>query len=1816
MPRFALAALVMLFVISNLAAQPCGAPRSADPAIPHRNAAEVAPGVRLANGSLNYAQTDLQTAGRVMGLTMRRVWRGDMDFDGPLGRGWTCEYLQAAWRDETTTDIHWHDADGFLHTFVERDDAYRSPPGVYVSATWDGVDVSLRKADGTVLEFNDCGQLAAVTDRNGNGITLAYNGSDQLEFVTDDRGESWEFIYDTGRIVQLIDHVWETGSRDPRVIEYVYNDGNLVRVNLPETSRYNDADENRIAWEYGYDAGHRLTSVFAPNEVATFGIARREFEYDDAGRVISFRDGDAIGTHKLRYTANGAGKPLIRHVDPLGARVDYTLDAHGRAAKVEQYTKFWAVDETDPIDHTVVTETADKVRATDPNKFVTKHDFNRGHERTRVEHPAGNTEEFSYPEPVRLARGHADDITGSVITLDGEEWTPGEFAGGYVRLGESLAEFAFYEVADNTEDTLTVVSVNLVAQGWGDGSRFVVFTENPDQLAAGNLLEHRRISTDAEQGDIVRSWTYEPYFQQVRSATSARGFTITWEFEFDTTSDPADGNVTRKLSPEVTILLPDGTTDTVTYETSYTYNAFGQLAETTDAEGSVEVRHYYSTGDQAGFLEEIICAEGDLDLTERFEYDKTGILTGQYPPAAFEPGASEEDFKTTWQVNELGQRWHETGRVVAAGERGQLYRYFDATGNEARTFTSYVTADGDAPPAPTDADDPNSFTQDAAEMAATWVEVAREFDLGNRVISETSDALADTPVETVTWVFEFDALGRPTARVSPLLNRTEFEYDERGLLWRRIEGSGSAVEGAYEHDYNLKGLIAAKRTPLGHETTHGYDGHGREVSITDPEGHSRVFSLDSSGNVVGESCVDAGEVILAETTWSYDEIERLNRQQRLAETATGAPIGDGEEDTRLTLDSRGAVVQSNDGTGRTWTFTYDGAGRLTGQTDPIGNDVALTLNAAGDPTLIEYADWNQQTDAFENSQWEADYNTLGLTVSVRDRRHGPSFDTSVQFTWDGWKRLVTKTDANGVDVAYAYDLRSRQTSEHENPDDVLFSTGAEQGWDPDDRLFSRDVFDDPAQTTTFEYDARNRLTLVTRPDATKVTQTWDADSNLESREDENGTLVSHAYDGRGLVTSRSVTGLEHGADAETLEYDGAGRVTLSESLQGEQLLARTEWTWNTLHRAESHTLTLGDLDSGEIGNWTTTAEYDQRGQLVHDGFSDSDGIDYTLDALSRVVSVGALAECLYTGPDRVAACTLGNGIEISYEYEAGFAGPVSSVQHSREGEVLWAVDRLYDLRGLPIRERRDHDGATGRAFAFDALRRLTGTHMGAELAGPAFPSTPADFGMLREFALDSHGSRSGLEGVRDSDDSEALIYATGYVVSSDGMNRYASADGSFFEYDPAGQLTLDVASSVRYAWDHRGRMAAVDDSAAFESPLRVLRYDAHGRRVLEEEYDGATLLGRTVLLYGADDRLLEEVHLDATNAELLGVQYAHGPRGIVAERVDGTWRYQHVDQDGSLIGLTDEAGERLVEFDYLPFGTPVRRAVMLDIAPGEVTDVEEETPLSTGTRIHVSATLSSGSLAGRELAIAVPGASADRYRTASVLANGTDTIDVYDPDGLVADALLNEGAGFVVYEARLSTTAPSWTYDGLSDTTVFAVTGADFSPWLLGGHLTPDVTRPTFLEIIEVDGDWLRVRGDATGTAPPGAHYRALPPVGVDTDGGYTTEAGERYLYRGYRHDAAVRLEDWPLGNWANRAGTYVDRGRALDPRIGRWLTPADTWRNPYEYAPDGNLDMLSPPTGVPGLRETWSPSPPCPAQPRGPWAYPFAGPVTPGSSG
>ena len=149
---------------------------------------------------------------------------------------------------------------------------------------------------------------------------------------------------------------------------------------------------------------------------------------------------------------------------------------------------------------------------------------------------------------------------------------------------------------------------------------------------------------------------------------------------------------------------------------------------------------------------------------------------------------------------------------------------------------------------------------------------------------------------------------------------------------------------------------------------------------------------------------------------------------------------------------------------------------------------------------------------------------------------------------------------------------------------------------------------DESGTTTFDYDAADRLTKVTYPDDRFLEYTYDAGGRRIQLEDQDGFVVKYRYDFAGRISE-----LTDGADARLVlyTYDPVGRLSREDN-----------------------------------GNGTfTTYEFDDAGQLTSlvnhlpDG-TVSSRFDYTYDDLGRRTSVTTLEGMTTFGYDAIGQLTL------------------------------------------------------------------------------------------------------------------------------------------------------------------------------------------------------------------------------------------------------------------------------------------------------------------------------------------------------------------------------------------------------------------------------------------------------------------------------------------------------------------------------------------------------------------------------------------------
>jgi YD repeat-containing protein len=229
------------------------------------------------------------------------------------------------------------------------------------------------------------------------------------------------------------------------------------------------------------------------------------------------------------------------------------------------------------------------------------------------------------------------------------------------------------------------------------------------------------------------------------------------------------------------------------------------------------------------------------------------------------------------------------------------------------------------------------------------------------------DAIAGSAITQYTSRTEYDSNYNVLASISPLGNRSHTVFDERDMVFQRIAGAESDVMGTYQTDYDANGNVISSFDALGNETEYTYDGFDRATQVTDAGGNYRTSAYDANSNVTTSSAYDVFGTLLAQSTTTYDQINRAHISARLAKDHNGNPIGDGWNTSTTLFDKNSRVVSSTNDNGVTYTSFYDGANRTTETRDAVGNRTLYTYNANGATTQVDYIEINGLNGASEPS---------------------------------------------------------------------------------------------------------------------------------------------------------------------------------------------------------------------------------------------------------------------------------------------------------------------------------------------------------------------------------------------------------------------------------------------------------------------------------------------------------------------------------------------------------------------------------------------------------------------------------------------------------------------------------------------------------------------------------------------------------------------------------------------------------------------------------------------------------------------------------
>jgi RHS repeat-associated protein len=530
------------------------------------------------------------------------------------------------------------------------------------------------------------------------------------------------------------------------------------------------------------------------------------------------------------------------------------------------------------------------------------------------------------------------------------------------------------------------------------------------------------------------------------------------DVETTTTPDGETTTIKREAdgNPETTSRPAPGGTQT----TSYKYNSYGELTSVENPLKQTWKYEYDAAGDRT--------AETDPETNKRtWKYNEDSQETSTVSPRGHTSGAKESSFTTTTERDQQGRP------IKVTDPLGHETKYtYDGNGNleietdpEGHRATYTYNADNE----PIKVQEPNGAITET------------EYDGAGQVTSQTDG-------NKHTTKYTRDLLEQVTEVTDPLGRKTTKEYDEAG---------------------NLTSLTdAAKLT-----TTDKYDPDNRLVEVTYSDGKTPTVKYEYNGDGDRTKMVDG----TGESTYKYDELDRLTETKDGHGDKTGYEYNLGDEQTKIIYPSGKAVTRAYDNDGRLKSVT-DWLEHITKFTYNPNSELSVTTFPTGtsDEDLYVYND----SDAMSEVTMKKSTETLASLVYTRNKdseitqatSKGLPGEEKPTFTYDENTRLT-----KGAGTKYGYDAADNPTAigettySYNNADELEKSvlnksTAATYTYNEVGQRTKTTPATGPA--TAYGYDQAGNLTTVARPKEGETTAIED----------------TYAYNGEALRTSQDISG--------------------------------------------------------------------------------------------------------------------------------------------------------------------------------------------------------------------------------------------------------------------------------------------------------------------------------------------------------------------------------------------------------------------------------------------------------------------------------------------------------------------------------------------------------------------------------------------------------------------------------------------------------------------------------------------------------------------
>ena len=1090
-----------------------------------------------------------------------------------------------------------------------------------MTETFNPSQYKLTLLDGTEYTLDKDFGIQQVKDRRGNTLQFTNNG------ISHSGGWALAFTRDAkGKITKI------TGPGS-QMLNYAYDGAeNLTSV----------TDQASAVSDFRYEntkVAHGLTSYTDP-----LGRLALKTTYDDAGRVLS--QTDATGKAVTIGTDNNAKKQTIK--DRNGNTTVYDFDDRGNvtqvvdaAGGVTKYTYDANDNEIEVIDPLgrKTTRTFDQygntTSETDPAGRVTKTSFNAEGNVTTMTDAAGNMTTNGY-NPT----GDLTSITDATGKAFGMGYSP---TGSLSSMTDKMGNATRYTYAKINGTTLKQTETA------PDGT---VTTYAYD--SAGNVASTTRavVTVPGQPATtVVEKSTYDAKGNVV-SRTNAAGQTTSYQYD-------AVGQLTQE-------------TDSQGRKTTHEYTARGEKSKTTSPDGRVESWVYDNNGNETQSCVGGLCTRAAYDALDRATKvtDPMGFAVETIYDAAGQVTSSKDarGNSTTFEYDAAGREIKQTNAAGFASSKeydlaGNLLKQTDGAGN------AFVNAY-------------DSTNKRLNTTLATGAVTKFSYDANGVLLSETN------PLGKA-YQFAYDPLGTLKTVTDPLGKITGYTWNGQSQLLSQTDANGRTTK----YGYDSTGHRVSRTLPDGKSEAMAYDSEGRLVTRTDFDGSQTVYAYDTGGKLVKTTRADG-----ATLTNAYDSYGRINSQ---TDTAYGS--------VNMSLDGNGRVTreswnQSTLGTGfyPSIDYRWDGNGNRV-QISTSSHDIKASYNTLnqlenltspdGSVTQFAYDDAGNRIKVTraDGSTTSYQYNTANQLTGVAHKKADSTEIAAFTYTLNaaGQRTQVIErmvgvgSPATTVErtVTYHYDDASKLQSESiAQTAPSSFNSTISYQYDAVGNRKERKL-SHSGQTTTYQYDANDRLTQSVDSLEGTTTYQWDTRGNLTQK------TIAGEVTQYGWATDNRLTKVTTGTKTVEYGYDTSGRRIKRLVKDGANT---TETKYQVDHqRAYSEIVVESTSVNGAAWNDTVTVHTpDGVGELIS-STNNASPTQYFTDGLGSV---------------RVAQSVTGSHV---YSYDA-FGIELSSnegmpVNAAQADEVMHRYTGEYadQQTGLVYLRARDYDPKIGRFISMD-----------------------------------------------------------------------------------------------------------------------------------------------------------------------------------------------------------------------------------------------------------------------------------------------------------------------------------------------------------------------------------------------------------------------------------------------------------------------------------------------------------------------------------